>query len=66
MMTEPNDDDVKILELWRMSALLGICPKDVRDQMLLRLDSNMSLTQAKPSRFIVMSLCFLSSVVLVC
>ena len=24
--------------LWRMSALLDICPKDVKEQMLLRLD----------------------------
>ena len=24
--------------LWRMSALLEICPKDVKEQMLMRLD----------------------------
>ena len=28
----------KIPDLWRMSALLEICPKDVKEQMLLRLD----------------------------
>ena len=28
----------KIPNLWRMSALLEICPKDVKEQMLLRLD----------------------------
>ena len=30
--------DAKIFDLWRMSALLEICPKDVREQMMLRLD----------------------------
>ena len=28
----------KIPDLWRMSALLEICPKDVKEHMLLRLD----------------------------
>ena len=28
----------KIPDLWRMSALLEICPNDVKEQMLLRLD----------------------------
>ena len=31
-------ENVKIPDLWRMSALLEICPKDVKEQMLLRLD----------------------------
>ena len=30
--------NAKILELWRMSALLVICPKYVKEQMLVRLD----------------------------
>ena len=30
--------DAKILHLWRMSALLEICPKNVKEQMLMRLD----------------------------
>ena len=30
--------DVKIPVLWRMSALLEICPKDLKEQMLMRLD----------------------------
>eukprot|EP00974_Lingulodinium_polyedra_P022643 2187174-Lingulodinium_polyedra.AAC.1 len=31
-------NDVKIPDLWRMSALLEICPKDRKEQMLMRLD----------------------------
>ena len=30
--------DVKIPDLWRISALLEICPRDVKEQMLMRLD----------------------------
>jgi len=30
--------DAKIPDLWRMSALLEICPKELKDQMLIRLD----------------------------
>ena len=30
--------DAKIPDLWRMSALFEICPKDVKEQMLMRLD----------------------------
>ena len=30
--------DAKISDLWRMSALLEICPNDVKEQMLMRLD----------------------------
>ena len=30
--------DVQIPDLWRMSALLEICPKDVEEQMMMRLD----------------------------
>ena len=30
--------EVRIPELWRMSALLEICPKGVQEQMMLRLD----------------------------
>ena len=37
MMSELGDG-VKIPDLWRMSALLEICPKDFKEQMLLRLD----------------------------
>ena len=37
MMSELGEG-AKILDLWRMSALLEICPKDVKKQMLLRLD----------------------------
>ena len=37
MMSELGEG-AKIPDLWRMSALLEICPKDVKDQMLLRLD----------------------------
>ena len=37
MMSELGGD-AKIPDLWRMSALLEICPKDVKEQMLLRLD----------------------------
>ena len=29
---------VQIPALWRMSALLAICPKDVKEQMTMRLD----------------------------
>ena len=28
-------DDVKIPDLWRMSALLEICPNEVKEQMLM-------------------------------
>ena len=31
-------EGAKIPDLWRMSALLETCPKDVKEQMLLRLD----------------------------
>ena len=31
-------EGAKIPDLWRMSASLEICPKDVKEQMLLRLD----------------------------
>ena len=37
MMSELGEG-AKIPDLWRMSALLEICPKDVKEQMLLRLD----------------------------
>ena len=37
MMSELGEG-VKILDLWRMSELLEICQKDVKEQMLLRLD----------------------------
>ena len=37
MMAELGTD-AKIPELWRMSALLELCPKDVKEHMLLRLD----------------------------
>ena len=30
--------DAKIPDLWRMSALLEIYPKDVKERMLMRLD----------------------------
>ena len=30
--------EVKIPDLWRMSALLEICPQDLKEQMMLRLD----------------------------
>ena len=30
--------DAKIPDMWRMSAMLEICPKDVKEQMLMRLD----------------------------
>ena len=36
MMSELGGD-AKIPDLWRMSALLEICPKDVKEQMSLRL-----------------------------
>ena len=32
--------DVKIPNLWSMLALLDICPKDVKEQMMMRLDEN--------------------------
>ena len=32
--------DAKIPDLWRMSALLEICPKAVKEQMLMRLDES--------------------------
>ena len=37
MMTELGIE-AKIPELWKMSALLEICPKEVREQMLLKMD----------------------------
>ena len=37
MMTELGAD-MKVPDLWRMAALLEICPKDVREQMHMRLD----------------------------
>ena len=37
MMSELGGD-AKIPDLWRMSALLEICPRDVKEQMLMRLD----------------------------
>ena len=37
MMSE-LEGAAKIPDLWRMSALLEICPKDVKEQMLMRLD----------------------------
>ena len=37
-MTSELGGDAKIFELLRMSALLEICPKDVKEQMLMRLD----------------------------
>ena len=37
MMAELGTD-AKIPDLWRMSALLEICPKELKDQMLIRLD----------------------------
>ena len=30
--------DVKIPDLWRMLLLLEICPKDAKEQMMMRLD----------------------------
>ena len=30
--------DVKIPDLWRMSAFLEMCPKDLQEQMMMRLD----------------------------
>ena len=36
MMSELGGD-AKIPDLWRMSALLEICPKDVKEQMMMRL-----------------------------
>ena len=40
MMSELGKD-AKIRDLWRMSALLDICPKDVKEQMMMmRLDEN--------------------------
>ena len=37
MMSELGGD-AKIPDLWRTSALLEICPKDVKEQMVMRLD----------------------------
>ena len=37
MMFELRKDE-KIIDLWPMSALLDICPEDVKEQMMLRLD----------------------------
>ena len=37
MMSELGED-VKIPDLGRMSALLEICPKDVKEQTVMRLD----------------------------
>ena len=37
MMSELGKD-AKIPNLWRMSALLEICPKDVKEQRVMRLD----------------------------
>ena len=37
MMSELGEG-AKIPDLWRMSALLEICPQDMKEQMLLRLD----------------------------
>ena len=37
-MTSELGGDAKIPDLRRMSALLEICPKDVKEQMLMRLD----------------------------
>ena len=37
MMSELGSE-AKIPELWRMSALLEMCPREVKDQMLLKLD----------------------------
>ena len=37
MMSELGGSS-KIIDLWRMSALLEICTKDVKEQMLMRLD----------------------------
>ena len=37
MMSELGGD-AKIPDLWRMSALLAICPKDVKEQMTMRSD----------------------------
>ena len=37
MMTELGGS-AKIPDLWRMSALLNMCPEDLKDQMLMRLD----------------------------
>ena len=38
VMVSELGEGVKIPDLWRMSALLEICPMDVKEQMLLRLD----------------------------
>ena len=37
MMSELGQD-ARITDLWRMSGLLGICPKEVKEQRLMRLD----------------------------
>ena len=33
-----SEGDAKIPDLWRVSPLLEICPKDVKEQMVMRLD----------------------------
>jgi len=38
MMEEINDDKVKIPELWKMSALMEMIPKDLKEHMLLKMD----------------------------
>ena len=51
MMSEPGKD-AKIPDFWRMSALLEICPKDVKEQMMMRLDEigeNYEILKAKVS-----------------
>ena len=37
MMSELGED-VNTPDIWRMSALLEVCPKDVKEQMMRRLD----------------------------
>ena len=37
MMSELGGD-AKLPDLWRMSALLELCPRDVKEQMMMRLD----------------------------
>ena len=47
--------DAKIADLWRLSDLLKICPKDVKEQVMMRLDENskakvVSYTTSKTER----------------
>ena len=46
MMSEAGKD-VMIPDLWRMSALCEICPRDVKEQMMMRLDEIGESVKAK-------------------